>query len=733
MTIELRYSRFLAAIVACLAVVGIAAPAHAATAKKTTSSTAYPVVTKISPMKLGVGDVMTITGKNFRPGKNKNTVVFKRDGARAIFLKVTTTATATKIRVTVPAKLLPFLLQKSGTPQSTRFRIRILAKRLGKAYTAVKSSPMIGPTAVAVGSASDCDGDGIDNAKDTDDDNDLIADTTETALKLDPCKRDTDGDGMSDGWEYTSAVDRNGGKAVPAPSAKPYPNALNPKDGELDQDGDGLSNQDEYAAWATYGENKLPLSYSGGNPTSAGRAPVPAELAYMDRDGNGYLSDLERDADGDGFPNMDEDGMFAQTVSITEKQDASDPRYYDFGLFSSLYIEEVVKKTRQDPETTLCEGINQVPFYCSKLTVNKVDPLDWLNSDSDGDAVRDDADDIDHDDVSNMTEYREELATPFASRHFAQLDACYPSTESRFCLIGTVDIDKDGLANSVDTDDDGDLLPDSLETSIGTDPLRFDSDNDGVDDGFEYYSALDLNSFAVPYPAKRPYPNALFADAENDYDQDSLTLKEEYQAWKYGGRSVPLTTYSDGDQSTGPDVAAPSDPTAAAALDQNSDGKLSDDERDVDSDGLSNFDETHGRMHPEWWDAYIQDFASKLPPDVKYSEAAYPGPAYVVTSFVDPDTDGDGIKDGADDQDHDGYTNAFEVNRPGMQDGSNIWFTTYVSYQSDGSGVWHAGSNPLARVQPFNPCKPVYSSMCHSHPPLGYYPPEEDWRGPPAP
>ena len=41
-------------------------------------------------------------------------------------------------------------------------------------------------------------------------------------------------------------------------------------------------------AWATYGANKLPLLYSGGNPTSAGRTAVPAALAYMDQDGNGF-------------------------------------------------------------------------------------------------------------------------------------------------------------------------------------------------------------------------------------------------------------------------------------------------------------------------------------------------------------------------------------------------------------------------------------------------------------
>jgi hypothetical protein len=48
---------------------------------------------------------------------------------------------------------------------------------------------------------------------------------------------------------------------------------------------------------------------------------------------------------------------------------------------------------------------------------------------------------------------------------------------------------------------------------------------------------------------------------------------------------------------------------------------------------------------------------------------------------------------------------------------------TYVS-------TAHAGTNPdpLSRTQPFNPCKPINSDFCHSHPPFGYYPDNEDWK-----
>src|SRR6185312_17548179 len=126
---------------------------------------------------------------------------------------------------------------------------------------------------------------------------------------------------------------------------------------------------------------------------------------------------------------------------------------------------------------------------------------------------------------------------------------------------------------------DGDMLPDALEVALKTDPCKYDSDGDGVSDGYEYQSALDLNrnanSSAIPWPAatKKPYPNPLDpSDANTDFDGDSLTLLEEYQAsfaWKIGidpahvlqtfipyapnpnpNNNVMVVAYSDGDQTT---------------------------------------------------------------------------------------------------------------------------------------------------------------------------------------
>jgi hypothetical protein len=276
------------------------------------------------------------------------------------------------------------------------------------------------------------------------------------------------------------------------------------------------------------------------------------------------------------------------------------------------------------------------------------------------------------------------------------------------------------------SDVDGDLITDAREHVIGTDPCAKDSDGDGVSDGYEYNSSLDLNGNALPYPGKMPYPNALDPDATTDYDGDGLDLGDEYELWaKFGGSVLPLN-YSDGKQTT---VATPAPAPGTLAnwsLDLNGDGQLSDGERDADGDGLSNWDESHGRMTPDWWAAKYSGTGSSKETPYTVSFAG--------TNMLDNDTDGDGLLDGQDDNDFDGYTNMFEVRRP------LDWGSTYVSF---GAGTtppsnWSfgppatlaPGADPYARTNPFNPCKPLWSSICHLHPPFGYYGENEDWAAP---
>ncbi|MFL5781844.1 MAG: Ig-like domain-containing protein [Thermoleophilaceae bacterium] len=325
---------------------------------------------------------------------------------------------------------------------------------------------------------------------------------------------------------------------------------------------------------------------------------------------------------------------------------------------------------------------------------------------------------------------------------------------------GAGDCDHDGIKNRDETDDDNDLIPDTVELgTTKTDECNADTDGDGVSDGYEWQSAKDMNDTTpfntpdagLPYPGKRPWPNPLDkSDANIDHDGDGLSMIEEYGLWQLTAHPLSTAlTYSDGKQVSvsGPDgKGVPpvgwNDPKKAY-LELRHNGLWTDDERDADGDGIGNWDESHGRLLQSWWkDAYKDE--TPYPDVMNGGELEYPG-----TDMLKYDTDGDGKPDGADDQDHDGLSNSFELSR------APFWQATYVSvgpvnahdgvltpleqatvdaYNStanyaDGSAITIVGPNPWARTNPYNPCKPVYSKTCHVHWPFGWYKEDEDWMG----
>jgi hypothetical protein len=264
------------------------------------------------------------------------------------------------------------------------------------------------------------------------------------------------------------------------------------------------------------------------------------------------------------------------------------------------------------------------------------------------------------------------------------------------------------------------------------------------------------------YPAKLPYPNPLFAgDAGTDFDGDSLTLSEEQALWRYtwnvthtDARTLTPLSYSDGEQYSrsvrgGDNRRQPT--LAAAAYDKHQQfvdwtiragyrnvllhnetrwglpagwnlyglfdldrdgteepdellyydysapgspgaGWLSDNERDEDADGLTNFDEAHSRMTGEYWRTC---YGMELPFHV----------AYAGTNIADADTDGDGILDGADDQDHDDVPNLAELSRMAA---SHLDDTSGSQCKLDPAlaSVKINHPNAFGRVNPFNPCLP---------------------------
>jgi hypothetical protein len=412
---------------------GVLAPAATAGAAK--KAPKYPTVTSISPMRVEIGGTMTITGKNFVKGRAKNTVVFRRSGKKVVFAKADGLTTK-KLRLKVPAKLRTSLGKQQGAFVATKFQIRVLARRFGKTYTALKRSPVIVPDSVdpaaptpaeakkaaeaaaaaaAAGAAaagtpappSDCDRDGTPDASDADDDNDLLADTVETSIGTLTCVADTDGDGMTDGWEYQSALDLNQescpsadhptpcAAVVPYPGKRPYPNPRDGADGGTDHDGDWLTSSMEFTAYSRKAATSAPhrtltnMWYSDGKQASQDTSPVvgcrgmtvPTHTAgnrdvrtaayrvySTDRFGtsayDGCLNDAERDEDADFLSNHVEATGALSNNKWWEGNYANEKTYW-WVAYSGT---------------------------------------DWLDTDTDGDGKVDGVDDQDHDDFWNMEE-----------------------------------------------------------------------------------------------------------------------------------------------------------------------------------------------------------------------------------------------------------------------------------------------------------------------------------------
>jgi hypothetical protein len=478
----LRRAGMAAALTALLvpAVAGTA-PAEAAKA---------PVVKQVAPKKVFVGETLTFRGRHFRAGIGKNTVAFKRKGAKVVLVR-SDKSTKKMLKVKLPKRLEKVLPVVNGTPVATRLQLRVLTTRFGRRYTSRDMSPIVGPEKPpappkprTADPNADCDGDGAVNRIDADDDNDLLPDTLEQSLKLDGCKADTDGDEVEDGYEYQSARDLNDDEHqepntyLPYPEKRPYPNALDKTDAATDHDGDTLTLDDEYDLWrytidAGAPRTLAPLTYSAGEqfslsrriggtgrreptqPTSpyghqdaflgwasgAGYAQVsmvdlgtvtlddpflsipdrfgsrtlygirdmdrsgtlkPWESTYYDRDRNGWLDDAERDEDADGLPNQ-----WESTGCLTR------------GYWDKLYDKES-------------------PYYLGYAPVRLDDP------DSDGDGVRDGADDQDHDDIPNVMECSRLLALggdDFVPATFDRpwrgfvnpFNPCLPHPRSRTC------------------------------------------------------------------------------------------------------------------------------------------------------------------------------------------------------------------------------------------------------------------------------------------------------------
>jgi hypothetical protein len=124
----------------CLLVLSAAAlfPAAPASSKKGTST---PSITRVTPMRISVGNLLTIRGRNFKPRRNANTVIFRGSNGRSAFAKPRR-ASRRKLVLVVPPGVSHLLAVDDSGQQPTRIKIRVLAGRFSD-FTSPRLSPVV--------------------------------------------------------------------------------------------------------------------------------------------------------------------------------------------------------------------------------------------------------------------------------------------------------------------------------------------------------------------------------------------------------------------------------------------------------------------------------------------------------------------------------------------------------------------------------------------------------------
>jgi hypothetical protein len=454
-----------AALVAGLSALLVPAAAGTATAEAAKA----PVVKRVTPKRVFVGETLTIRGRHFRPGIGKNTVAFKREGAKVVLVRAGK-STKKLLRVELPKRLEKLLSVANGTPVATRLQVRVMSTRFGRRYTSRSMSPIVGPekppappVPPTADPNGDCDNDGAFNRVDADDDNDLLSDADEAGLSklLDACKADTDGDGAEDGYEYQSARDLNDdehqdpNQYLPYPEKRPYPNGLDATDAGTDHDGDALTLKEEYDLWKytiAQGATRTlaPLTYSAGEKYTlsarAGgtgrRSPTqPANgygkhadfLAWASAAGYAtvYLADIGTDF-GDAQASWF-DARQAFDIRNADRKNgvsADEQFYFDFGSgYRDGWLDDSERDEDADGLSNYQEtlGCMNRGFWNNVFSKETPYPLTYAptrldDADSDGDGIRDGADDQDHDDVPNLMECNRVLAAGIDDNGDGRLD-----------------------------------------------------------------------------------------------------------------------------------------------------------------------------------------------------------------------------------------------------------------------------------------------------------------------
>jgi len=462
------------------------------------------------------------------------------------------------------------------------------------------------------------------NILDTDDDG--ISDYKEVLFHLtNPNSNDTDADGLPDLWETDYGL-----------------NASDANDAHQDDDGDGLTNKEEYELRLVYG--------NWTNPSG------------LDKDGDGIPDGF--DTDGDGMP----DGWEVQNkLHPLDEKDADEDKDRDGAdlngngilesaeYFTNLMEYEVSKwfgkATDPSDNDTDDDGLTDgEEIYGWGIIVNS--QASWVNSNP---LLKD----TDSDGISDLLENR----LFFTNASLADTDSDALSDFHEVYYTHTFD-NYTYKTNATDRDTDGDLLDDKEEVKFGldgyiTNATNPDSDGDDLTDGEEtLFAPRPFQSFCDPLKEDTDGDGMTdgweirVGNAEGEESYSVLIAKD---LWYWNGENMTegawLWQYDESWTFLGNASMFDTNITFGWLIDPTNDW---DRDQDPDRDRLTNYEEspwgwninpvnpdTDGDRLPDGWEADYAKWDTGLG-------------GWTLDPAKD-DSDSDGIKDGDEDLDNDGF------------------------------------------------------------------------------